>query len=350
MNVEYDWFKSYLSNRRQKVDIKGNLSEEKTINISVLQGTTLGPILFLCYINDLFLVSKLSLYLFADDTTCLAEHQELPALVDFINKELEILSKWFTTNRLALNISKTKYIIFRTKGKKIDSNIPSLNINGTSLKRVHNNADLEDDQSFKLLGIYLDEYLNFDKNTDVLCAKLTRANFCLRRSANVIPEKSLTELYHSMFHSHLLYCINVYSCTSIKNLNRIKLLQKKAIRIITKSKHNAHTNTLFKKMKILPLESLLKFKKLQFMHSVHYNYCPKSFINTFPKRSEQVQNYNLRDSNDYIMPNARIELFKKFPIYSFPQELNHAGDIIHHHNPVTFKIALEAELLLSLTD
>jgi hypothetical protein len=218
------------------------------------------------------------------------------------------------------------------------------------LRRVHCKADEEEDQSFKLLGIYLDEYLNFDRNTDVLCAKLTRANFCLRRSANVIPEKSLIELYHSLFHSHLLYCINIYSCTSTKNINRIKILQKKAIRIITKSKHNAHTSLLFKKLNILPFESLLKFKKLQFMHSIHYNYCPKSLLNVFPKRNDNMHNYNLRESNDYILPIARIESFKKFPLYSFVQEWNHAGDIIHHYNPVTFKITLEIEIFMSISD
>ena len=115
---EYSWFKTYLANRKQKVDINGILSDESIINISVLQGTTLGPILFLCYINDIYTATTLATYLFADDTTCLAKNKNLNALIDYVNIELRKLSNWFDSNKMAINVSKTKYIIFRTKGKK----------------------------------------------------------------------------------------------------------------------------------------------------------------------------------------------------------------------------------------
>ena len=88
----------------------------------MLQGTTLGPILFLCYINDLFYSTELATSLFADDTSCLAEHSNLNELIAFTNTELHKLANWFKSNKMAVNISKTKYIIFRTKGKKIDTN------------------------------------------------------------------------------------------------------------------------------------------------------------------------------------------------------------------------------------
>jgi Reverse transcriptase (RNA-dependent DNA polymerase) len=119
------WFQSYLKNRQQKVDINGKLSNESIINISVLQGTILGPILFLCYINDIFYATSLSMYLFADDSTGLAEHKNLTDLCNFINIELKKLANWFTCNKMAVNISKTKYIIFRTKGKKIENPPPN---------------------------------------------------------------------------------------------------------------------------------------------------------------------------------------------------------------------------------
>jgi hypothetical protein len=116
------WFKSYLSNRIQKVDINGQLSDEKMLNISVLQGTILGPILFLIYINDLPFATKLCLFLFADDTSGLAEGKNLNDLILFVNAELKKLANW--CNKMAINISKTKYILFRTKGKKISNPPP----------------------------------------------------------------------------------------------------------------------------------------------------------------------------------------------------------------------------------
>ena len=136
-----DWFSSYLLNRKQKVGISGNLSSESIINISVLQGTTLGPILFLCYINDIFTATSLTTFLFADDTSCLAENKCLNDLINYVNTELQKLANWFRANKMAVNISKTKYIIFRTRGKKIDqSTLPSVVLN-------NNEIGLPNDQS-----------------------------------------------------------------------------------------------------------------------------------------------------------------------------------------------------------
>ena len=123
------------------MDINGKLSNPATFNISVLQGTTLGPILFLCYINDLFYATEMATYLFADDTTCLAENRNLNELITFINTELQKIANWFKCNKMAVNISKTKYIIFRTKGKKIDSNCDKIIFNNNELG-APNNPDL----------------------------------------------------------------------------------------------------------------------------------------------------------------------------------------------------------------
>ena len=239
----HDWFKSYLLNRKQKVDIMGNLSEETTINISVLQGTTLGPILFLCYINDIYNASSLATFLFADDTSCLAEHNNLNDLIVFVNCELQKLANWFRSNKMAVNISKTKYIIFRTKGKQIDNNIPPVTFNNNEigvqndpnnisiLERVYIDNPEQEHKYYKLLGVYLDEYLSFDKHVSYICAKLARANFCIKRAANKLSIKALTSLYYALVHPHLLYCNTILNCTSAKNLTKIAKLQKKQLEL-----------------------------------------------------------------------------------------------------------------------
>ena len=239
----HDWFKSYLLNRKQKVDIMGNLSEETTINISVLQGTTLGPILFLCYINDIYNASSLATFLFADDTSCLAEHNNLNDLIVFVNCELQKLANWFRSNKMAVNISKTKYIIFRTKGKQIDYNIPPVTFNDNEigvqndpnnisiLERVYIDNPEQEHKYYKLLGVYLDEYLSFDKHVSYICAKLARANFCIKRAANKLSIKALTSLYYALVHPHLLYCNTILNCTSAKNLTKIAKLQKKQLEL-----------------------------------------------------------------------------------------------------------------------
>ncbi len=111
-----------LSDRIQKFDINGNLSSEKVFNISVIQGSILGPILFLIYINDLYTCSELLTLMFADDTAGLASHTNIDILTTFVNAELKKIAEWFRINKMAVNVNKTKFMIFHTKGKMIPLN------------------------------------------------------------------------------------------------------------------------------------------------------------------------------------------------------------------------------------
>jgi hypothetical protein len=103
-----NWFASYLKDRRQKVDIDGHLSTESISNISVIQGSILGPILFLIYINDLYSASNLFKLMFADDTAGLACGDNLPELFNFVDVEIKKIARWFRANKMAVNVGKTK--------------------------------------------------------------------------------------------------------------------------------------------------------------------------------------------------------------------------------------------------
>jgi hypothetical protein len=149
----------------------GHYSDLIDRDISVIQGSTLGLILFLCYINDFWKATSLFSVLFADDTTCLAKGHTIRELIAYVNDELRKIANWFRSNKMALNTGKTKFMSFRTRGKFIDDNDCNLVYNSTEIghesdpmlispiERVHNNG-LE--KSFKLLGVYFDEYLSFD--------------------------------------------------------------------------------------------------------------------------------------------------------------------------------------------
>jgi hypothetical protein len=115
-----EWFKNYLSGRLQQVDIHGNLSDELHLDISVIQGSILGSILFLCHIYDFYSVRSLFSVLFADDTTSLSKGKNLKDLDTYVSQELQKIAVWFRENKMAVNTSKTKFIIFRTRGKVIN--------------------------------------------------------------------------------------------------------------------------------------------------------------------------------------------------------------------------------------
>jgi hypothetical protein len=157
-------------------------------------------------------------------------------------------------------------------------------------------------------------------------------------------------LYTALFHSHLLYCTNIVSITSQTNINKIFIIQKKAIRVLTNSAYNAHTNPLFQQLRILPFPCIVKFRKLQLMHSVYNNYCNESFVNIWIKNEHWRTEHNLRNAKDFLLPRLRIELLRKFPVYSFVQVWNSLGDLKFEPNPITFKISLEEELLNQLDE
>jgi hypothetical protein len=141
---------------------------------------------------------------------------------------------------MAVNISKTKYILFHTKGKKLelgdkiivhDDNEPNNNDPQliTPLERYHNDHERHDARAYKLLGIHLDENLNFNYHTNYLCNKLTRSLFCIRRAKNMLTAQALKTLYFAFIQSHLNYCPIILSSNSAQNFNRIKLIQKKRL-------------------------------------------------------------------------------------------------------------------------
>jgi hypothetical protein len=263
---------------------------------------------------------------------------------------------------MTVNINKTSYIIFHSKGKTINMNDKEIYFNNNEigkpvdpnlikpLTRIHANHVDPSMRSYKSLGIYLDETLTFDKQTTSICSKIARSIFCIKRASNLLSLKALKSLYYAMIHPHLLYCINIVSCTSQTNINRILLLQKKAIRIISKEKYNSHTNPIFKKLGILPYNLLIKQANLNLMHSIEYKYAQNSLIEQFPKNLSRDTNHELRNANDFIVPFARTESFKKIPLFSLPKIWNEEiGDLRLQHNKITFQIALKDHLLDSLS-
>jgi len=161
---------------------------------------------------------------------------------------------------------------------------------------------------------------------------------------HTLTPKALRSLYISFFHSHLLYCTNIYSCTSQTNLTKIFLLQKKAIRIITQSSYTAHTNPLFSRLHILPLEKVITQAKLTFMHSIYYETAPSSFTDTWQTLAQRNPDLNLRNATDFLIPYPRIELYKRMPIYTLPNTWNSHDTVRYYTNRTTFRIALH-ELL-----
>jgi len=349
----HEWFANYLAGRSQCVDVGGNLSAALDINISVIQGSILGPILFLCYINDFWRATSLFSVLFADDTTCLAKDKNLRTLTEFVNSELQKIANWFRSNKMAVNAGKTKFIIFRTHGKRIDPMDCQLfyNMNEighpvdpaliSPIERIHNEGSTT---CFKLLGVLFDEYLSFDQHINQLCSKVAKSLFCINKIKNFVNQGTLIMLYFAMVHSHIVYCMNVYGCANKTALEKLRIKQKQAIRIITNSGFRDHTEPLFAKLNIMNIDMLIKYSALKFMHNYVNRKMPLSFANTWITNRERLPNRELRNADDfYIWPHNYATL-KRMQLFNFPKLWNETEN--HKQNPVLSQFLSSTKKLL----
>ena len=147
--------------------VKSNLDP---LQCGVSQGSILGPIFFLLYINDIPNSTSLKVLCFADDTTCRYSSASISNLYNVMNDELEKLNQWFRANKLCLNISKTKYIIFRPSVTRHIESDHTLFINNQAIERI---GDKFDNTSFKFLGIFIDETISWKKHIDKICTKIS---------------------------------------------------------------------------------------------------------------------------------------------------------------------------------
>ena len=326
------WFENYLRGRTQFVRVRNNDSSYENMYCGIPQGSILGPILFLIFFNDLPRSTLLKVLLFADDTTLIATGNNLTELINFVNKELQKISVWFRANQMMLHPNKTVYTIFHPKPSNIpwddihiyiDENEPGTKKPDENLKKplpfINHKSIIP---AVKFLGVYFDPALNFKYHISQLHKKLSKALFILRRSKNILSQKALKSLYYTTFHSHLLYANIVYSCATDTALKSIKILQKKAIRIISNSNYNAHTSPLFKSLKIMPLESITKFTKLQILYDYKTGNLPKSFDNKWCTVEERINRAPLRNSDLFDIPYCRIDLVKRLPNSCIPTAWN----------------------------
>jgi hypothetical protein len=206
----------------------------------------------------------------------------------------------------------------------------------------------------KFLGILLDPHLNFRTHIKSISAKISNSLYHMRAAKNILSHKALTTLYYSLVHSHLIYAIHIWSSTSSSILNELVVKQKQAIRVIHNSSYNAHTESLFKASKILPLPLLADFFKLQFMHQHKYNTLPVSFRDTWITNSERREDADapvLRNEDDYFVPFTRLHSTDAHPLNYFPKIWNDFPMMIRStSNKNIFKKETKDHFLEQLSD
>ncbi len=308
------WFESYLSNRKQYVSLNGESSPLVDICCGVPQGSILGPILFIIYMNDIVNCSDLPIYCFADDTTISSSSPNVGGLYDSMNQELNKINEWFSTNKLKLNETKTKYMIFGSNSRPTPD--VELTINNQIIERIGNTQPTK---SFKFLGIKLDDSLSWKFHIDHVCNKISRANYVINKAKRIIPPTCLLTLYHSLIQCHINYGIQVWGTSA--HIDRVCKLQKKSIRIINRKPYNYHTEPLLKSNGILSVKDHHKATVSIFMQQVKHRKLPSSFplLQYFPVINRPIREIH---TNLAIERRARTKFSSKLPWHSFPKIWN----------------------------
>ena len=215
-NNELSWFESYLSQRKQYVEINGVKSDILTLQTGVPQGSILGPLLFLIYMNDIPESSEIfDFILYADDTSLLNSiNLSIPLSQDvkIINKELSKIFDWLSVNKLSLNVKKTKYMLFHHHRKNLPNNM-KIEINGIDIERVEN---------FDFLGLTLNENLSWKPHVCKISNKITKCIGILNRLKKFLPQHILRLIYCSMVQSHMMYAILCwgFDCGRLEKLQK----------------------------------------------------------------------------------------------------------------------------------
>ena len=277
INTELNWFTSYISDRTQYVEIRDTKSAVRNITTGVPQGSILGPLLFLIYINDLAQsCTTFNPIMYADDTNLIS------TICNFttpdtdpshnLNSELLKITDWLAVNKLSLNAKKTKMMVFHHEKKRLKpTETPELTINDQPIEKVN---------EFKFLGITIDTHLNWKPHINYIGNKLARITGILTRLKHSLPNDTLKIIYDALFLSHINYGLTAWG-GNLKNTSRIGKLQKKAIRAITNSKYNAHTAPLFKSLQCLRLNDIHNLACFKFYYKCKHGHVPHYFQHFF---------------------------------------------------------------------
>ena len=331
-----EWFRNYLTDRKQFVSVNNHCSSTLHINCGVPQGSLLGPLLFIIYINDIQRSSNiLSFILFADDSNLFYSHENVNQLLRTVNNELTQVTDWIKANKLSLNLQKTNFMLFSNRISELPGEI------------TFDNTVLTGVSTCKFLGVFIDNKLSWKTHIDNLCTVISRNIGVINKLKFFLPSRTLLTLYHTMIEPYINYGVLAWGSAIETKLSKILLLQKKALRIISNKNYRDHTDILFFEKKILKINDVYLFQLGQFMYKLDKKELPAVFDDIFIK-NDKIHNYNTRQRESYHLPLMRTKLAQNTFVFNGPKYWNSIENEIKQATSLhTFRLKLKQCLINS---
>ena len=279
-----EWIESYLSNRYQRVVIKGQFSEWIKILAGVPQGSILGPLLFLIYIDDIIKDIECNMFLFADDTSILEVITDPVTSFEKINRDLSRLHVWSNQWLVKFNPTKTKYIIFSKKLQTL--NYTDLYINNEKLQKV---------RQHKQLGIIFNDRMTWEHHINENCKKAMNRLTALKRIGSKIPRKSKFTIYIAFIRPILEFGSQLYDNCTAELSDKVERVQRECLLYITGAYKKTSHRELLKEVGLPALQKRRLMQKIQFVYKAKKNLLPTYLKEIIPETVGDRNDYNLRN-------------------------------------------------------
>ena len=293
---------SYLNNRKQFTVVNGANSDIMHISTGVPQGSVLGPLFFLLYINDIVkCLTHAKATLFADDTSLLVHHKDIKILKQQAELDLKNVYDWLVANKLSLSWEKTNFIIFHTHKKKVlVEQVRELKVYDYSIKRVN---------CVKYLGMHIDDQLKWDQHVNNLCITLTK-NFHIFYSLREILNPNLKrQLYFSMVYSRIIYGIVIYGACRSSLLKKIQVLQNKLLKVLFKMPFRTDTTKMHLDLDILKVHDIYRYQIKKFVYESLNESCIVQF-HKYYRYNNAIHDQNTRQQNELYKPRIKTNYGK----------------------------------------